>query len=123
MKCLSIRQPWAELLARGIKDVENRSWSTDYRGPLLIHAGQKIDEKALVQFAQRGIRFRLATGAIIGAATLIDCTAERRSDWHQEGKIGWYVADAKLFEAPIPLAGKLRLFDADDVLVASHPIP
>lgn len=120
MKCLSIRQPWAELLARGIKDVENRSWSTDYRGPFLIHAGQKVDEEALLRYAQRGIRFRLTTGAIIGAATLIDCSAEHRSDWHQTGKIGWYVTDAKLFAAPIPLAGQLRLFDVDDAVVANH---
>ena len=38
MKTLSIRNPWAYLIAYGVKDVENRSWKTDYRGELLIHA-------------------------------------------------------------------------------------
>lgn len=38
MKALSIRQPWAWLIANGYKDIENRSWRTNYRGPVLIHA-------------------------------------------------------------------------------------
>ena len=40
--CLSLWQPWAGLLFNG-KDVENRSWATNYRGPLLIHAAKKMD--------------------------------------------------------------------------------
>jgi hypothetical protein len=40
MRTLSIRQPWAGLIVAGIKDIENRSWSTSYRGPILIHAGK-----------------------------------------------------------------------------------
>ena len=43
MKALSVRQPWAELIVAGLKDVENRTWRTDYRGPVLIHAGMKIE--------------------------------------------------------------------------------
>jgi len=39
MKAVTIYQPYAELIARGEKRVENRSWRTDYRGPLAIHAG------------------------------------------------------------------------------------
>ena len=45
MKALSIRQPWASLIVAGIKDIENRSWVTNYRGKLLIHAAQKFDKK------------------------------------------------------------------------------
>lgn len=40
MRGLTIRQPWASLIAAGVKTVETRSWSTSYRGPLLIHAGK-----------------------------------------------------------------------------------
>lgn len=39
MKALTVRQPWASLIALGVKTVETRSWSTKYRGPLAIHAG------------------------------------------------------------------------------------
>jgi len=41
MKTLSIRQPFASLICRGIKTIENRSWDTKYRGKLLIHASGK----------------------------------------------------------------------------------
>jgi hypothetical protein len=41
MKALSLHQPWATLMAMGVKQVETRSWSTKYRGPLLIHAANK----------------------------------------------------------------------------------
>lgn len=43
-KALSIRQPWAWLIREGYKDVENRSWSTNYRGRFWIHAsGAEVD--------------------------------------------------------------------------------
>ena len=41
MKTLSIRQPFASLICRGIKTIENRSWDTTYRGKLLIHSSGK----------------------------------------------------------------------------------
>lgn len=41
MKALTLHQPWASLIALGVKTVETRSWSTRYRGPLAIHAGAK----------------------------------------------------------------------------------
>jgi hypothetical protein len=44
LKTLSIRNPWAYLVAYGVKDVENRSWKTDYRGDFLIHCSGKPDD-------------------------------------------------------------------------------
>jgi hypothetical protein len=44
MKVISIRQPWASLIVIGAKDVENRTWPTRYRGPVLIHASQRADD-------------------------------------------------------------------------------
>ena len=41
MKCLSLWQPWASLVVIGAKRFETRSWPTNYRGPLLIHAAQR----------------------------------------------------------------------------------
>ena len=40
MKMLTLHQPWASLIAVGVKTIETRSWSTPYRGPLAIHAGK-----------------------------------------------------------------------------------
>lgn len=41
MKALTLWQPWASLVALGVKTIETRSWSTKYRGPLAIHAAAK----------------------------------------------------------------------------------
>jgi hypothetical protein len=40
MKIFSVRQPWAALIVSRHKDIENRTWSTRYSGPVLIHASQ-----------------------------------------------------------------------------------
>jgi ASCH domain len=44
-RLLTIRQPWAWAIIYGGKDVENRSWLTKHRGPLLIHAGSAFDPR------------------------------------------------------------------------------
>ena len=46
MKVLTIKQPWASLIIEGYKRFEFRSWKTNYRGELLIHAGKSIDKEA-----------------------------------------------------------------------------
>lgn len=45
MRCITIRQPWATLIALGEKEFETRSWRTAYRGELGIHAGMRIDKR------------------------------------------------------------------------------
>lgn len=47
MKALSIKQPWAYLIAKGYKDIENRDWPTNYRGRIYIHASLTFDSKGL----------------------------------------------------------------------------
>ena len=44
MKALSVRQPWASMIAQGHKTIEWRSWRTHYRGPLLICSGKTPDD-------------------------------------------------------------------------------
>ncbi len=48
MKAISIHQPWADLIVFGHKDIENRSWTTRYRGRMLIHAGLTVDRDAVL---------------------------------------------------------------------------
>ncbi len=40
MKAITEPQPWASLIAAGVKTILTRSWSSEYRGPLAIHAGK-----------------------------------------------------------------------------------
>lgn len=65
---LTLWRPWPELIFYYGKDVENRDWRTDYRGPLLIHAGKRYDNDAF-SFARHivDIRTALDTGAKAGA--------------------------------------------------------
>lgn len=70
MKALTILQPWAHLIAFGAKRVENRSWITGYRGPLVIHAG-KSDR--LITERDRELYPAMAFGAIVAVAELVEC--------------------------------------------------
>lgn len=70
MKALSIRQPWSWLIANDHKDIENRSWPTNFRGCFLIHAGKKID-KAGIDFIREqrpdiSLPLRFELGGIVG---------------------------------------------------------
>ncbi len=87
MKCLSLTQPWATLVAIGAKHLETRSWHTMYRGPLAIHAAKRFPQstrRLVIQepFMQFLSPFtpptgwgneECATGAIIAVVELTDC--------------------------------------------------
>lgn len=73
MKVLSIKQPWASLIANGYKEYEFRTWKTKYRGEFLIHASKQIDKKSLKHFEQLNLSY--PTGKIIAKATITDCVA------------------------------------------------
>ena len=122
MKCLSVRQPWAGLIVIGTKDVENRTWATNYRGPLLIHAGRKmgIEEREALgrfekQYPEHAEHPLLNTrGCILGCVQLVDCLALRPrpfNQWHEEGMIGWYLKNPIVFKRGIKYRGQLGLFD------------
>jgi len=36
MKAISLHQPWATMIAGGVKTIETRRWRTRHRGPLVI---------------------------------------------------------------------------------------
>lgn len=54
MRVITLKQPWATLVAMGIKNIEFRSWKTNYRGKILIHAGSGIDKEELKKFSGLG---------------------------------------------------------------------
>jgi len=81
MKALSIRQPWAHRILREGKDIENRDWPTRYRGPVLIHAGIKIDCDHDEVRAQD-----MPVGGIVGWCEITDCVSDSTSEWF----VGWY---------------------------------
>ena len=71
MKAISIQQPFATLIAEGLKKYEFRTWKTDYRGELLIHASKSVDRKAMKKFESYGLEF--PAGVIIAKVRVTDC--------------------------------------------------
>jgi len=95
LKAITIKQPWATLIALGEKRFETRSWQTKYRGEIAIHAGKTVDKDALNEVAimaalsKHGINSHkeLPTGAVIATVELVDChkiTADYMSLYDEE---------------------------------------
>lgn len=139
-KAITIIQPWAGLAATGKKRCETRSWKTNYRGEILIHAGKSdplgiigktylyttwkplrsaIDE---LRDKENGVIF----GAIIGKASLMNCVRideaiaalirEQHPDEYAfgdftPGRYAWVLEDPVLFDEPIPASGKQGLWN------------
>lgn len=71
MKVITIKQPFASLIAEGYKEYEFRTWKTKYRGEILIHAGKGIDKKAMEKYKHLNLEY--PSGCIIAKATITDC--------------------------------------------------
>lgn len=115
MKCLSIRQPWAWLLVNGHKDIENRSWKTKFRGPLVIHAGKVLDRDGLRWVREHFPDIKLPSefnlGGLVGVVTLRDVVQSSTSPWFF-GPVG-LVVDGGYPIPFVPQRGQLGLFDLD----------
>lgn len=104
MKALSVRQPFADNIARGIKTLEIRSWPTHYRGDLLICAAKKRHGD-------------LPTGIAVAIVTVSDCRPCVPGDDDagaccepDEGDFAWVLTDVRPIK-PFPVLGRLGLFD------------
>lgn len=131
---LSILQPWASLVVKGIKYYETRSFATKHRGPLLIHASQKLAETQRWKFTEAlgtlDNRKELALGSIIGVVNVIDCIgsekavdrlrAERNhfelvAGDYSENRFAWCLENPIEFKTPIPWKGSLGIWNAATV--------
>lgn len=127
MRAISLHQPWASAIVAGIKKIETRSWHTDYRGPLAIHAALKLvlpnDMKFLSVLEEHGLLGKsLPRGAILGWTELQDCRlmtaeninqvdpVERLLGQYEPGRYMWMLGDFHALEKPVPFRGKLGLF-------------
>lgn len=117
MKALSIQQPWAWLIANDFKDIENRSWSTKFRGEFLIHAGKKFDKESYEYIKETHPEIKmpeieylkLETGGIIGMAEIRDCVSKSNSKWFC-GEYGFVIKNAHPINF-IPYKGQLGFFE------------
>lgn len=111
MKALSVRQPWADKIARGEKTIEVRTWGTRYRGPLLICASAKtcgdLPTGVAVCVVQLVDVRRITSEDAVAACCAVDPATE----------FAWVLSDPMPIDHA-PVKGRLGLFD-----VASHLIP
>jgi hypothetical protein len=133
MKAISIRQPWAWLIVRPditdpaeraalyraekIKWIENRTWATSFRGPMLIHAAKGMTNEEYERAAEFALdcgvavpaKSELQRGGIIGMATITDCVSESDSSWFF-GPQGFLLRDARPLQFT-EFRGALGFFD------------
>lgn len=127
MKVITIKQPFATLIAEGLKEYEFRTWKTKYRGDILIHAGKGIDKEAMKRYEHLNLDY--PNGCIIAKATITDCividenarkmlkqknplvysNVIKHTEWNGYGFKLENVEKIK----PIPANGKLSLWDYD----------
>ncbi len=137
MKALSVRSPWWWYIVHGIKDVENRSRVTHYRGPVLIHASQYWGREVEYAYERAedicratldiswgtGLpdklpKFKKMRGLIVGKVDIVDCIQTSKSPWYEGPEINdkpnyaWVLANATFINKPTRfIKGKLGLFE------------
>jgi len=133
MKTLSVRQPWAELILQGRKTIELRTWPTHYRGTIMIHAGGKVERDICAEHDLDPDT--LVRGALVGTVEIVDMvTFDRKTfaatrdqhlypnDWPGD-VLGWRLATPRRFETPIPMRGRLGLFEVTDEVEQRASVP
>ena len=120
MKALSIKQPWAYLIAVGKKDVENRTWKTNYRGKILIHttkASKYFDKNQInlieTEMTENEYKNSLDNiGEIIGEVEIVDCIKNSKSKWAEKYCWNWVLKNPILYDKPIKnIKGHLMLWN------------
>ena len=122
MKCLSICQPFAELIVQGKKTIELRKWNTKFRGEFLVHAAKNILEEDCkrMKISPKTV----TTGAIIGKVNLVDVKKyesdkelnKDKKKHHSvsdntKNKYGFILENPKKLRVPIEYMGKLNFFE------------
>ena len=112
MISLGIRQPWAELILRGIKTIEVRSTETSIRGPIYIYASKKLADIPAAETAVNKYDLNpdaLPKGIVVGTVEIVDCTLCKAKDsaaacvprQYLKKRFAWHLENAKRLEEPL----------------------
>lgn len=117
MKAISIQQPWAWAILNAGKNVENRTWSHNYRGPILIHTGKKFDHKGFEWIAENFAleiprKHEFQMGGVVGMVTIKKMVRSLDYSRWMFGPWGWVLEDPKPLEF-FPCRGQLGLFEIE----------
>ena len=124
MKVLTLKQPWATLVAEGIKQYEFRTWKTNYRGKVLIHAGVGIDKNELKKFEDMNLE--CPSRRILAEVEIEDCLEldddlnkkiinENNIAYGSKYRTGyaWKLKNVKKLDINKEINGKLGLWNID----------
>ena len=129
MKVLSIKEPFATLIKDDVKIYETRSFKTNYRGEIYIHASKAMSKSENVEKAMPYLKSELNPGCILCKCNLVDCiymTEEyidkiRINEYQQyicgEYKVGryaWILENIEPLSEPIVAKGKLRIWNYEE---------
>lgn len=139
MKAITISQPYASLIASGAKWIENRTWPTNYRGALAIHAGKGL------QYLDRDELTNYPSGCVIAVGKLVACVelskiksmglqfgyqddyipGSTKRTWahallheHAEGPWCWILEDVRKVDH-VPVRGAQGLWEYEKALLAA----
>jgi hypothetical protein len=122
MKAITVKQPWAQLICEGIKDIENRTWKTNFRGRVLIHAAATdfdFRNHMTSEYQRhyiRNVKKPYVHGAIIGSVEIIDCVKSKDDSFSSWGDFycwHWKLKNPILFKKPIEnVKGKLSFWES-----------
>jgi ASCH domain len=118
LPALSIREPFASAVLLGIKPVENRSWKTEYRGPLLIHASKKFADSyrdANIYPDGTPLPDGYYFGCLIGIVDLAGIYSGSSSPfwdnpWANRKSFHLHLSKPRFFADPLEMPGQVRLF-------------
>jgi hypothetical protein len=122
MKALTIKQPWASLIVENIKNIENRTWKTNFRGRVYVHASKPTkfnvsltDEQTIASLSvfKDAMDGNMSFGAIIGEVDIVDCVVNHPSIWAEKTEMpagvymgekiiyNWVLANPIKYDQPI----------------------
>ena len=123
MKVLSLTEPFATLIKEKKKLVETRSWKTNYRGELYIHASltkipkSSLERKELMSLVEEK---EMNFGYIICKCKLVDCIymtkeyVENICGKYEEGRYAWILEDIEPLEEKIKIKGHLGVWNYEE---------
>lgn len=111
MKALSVKQPFASLIASGQKIVETRKWTTKYRGRILI-CSSKRPAAAGLNLIDYPLGVAMCTINLVDIREMLKSDEEMACCDYYEDAYAWCLLDVCKVE-PIPIRGKLQLFNVD----------
>ena len=125
MKVLSIKEPFATLIKDKVKIYETRSWKTNYRGELYIHASLSLSKSENVELANKYLKSNINPGYILCKCELTDCilmtkefidyihkeTNEEDYGRYEEGRYAWKLKVIEVLDKPIKAKGRLGIWN------------